>query len=102
MAARRRTQWTRDWERNLRNLERQLPAPVRRMLRQLGKNLREAQRQIEAARADRDVRWAKLSKQLRGDASRVIRQLRQAALPARPKTRRARPARGRARRSRKK
>jgi hypothetical protein len=102
MAARRRTQWTREWERNLRNVERQLPAPLRRMLRQLGKNLREAQRQIEAARADRDLRWSKLSKQLRGDASRLIRQLRQAVGPTGPQARRARPARGRARRSRKK
>jgi hypothetical protein len=94
MAAR-RSQWTREWERNVRNLERQLPAPLRRMLRQLGKNLREAQRQIEAARVERDARWAKLSKQLRGDASRLMRQLRQAVEPARPKARRARTARAR-------
>jgi hypothetical protein len=102
MAARRGSQWTAEFERNLRKVERQLPAPVRRMLRQLGKNLREAQRQIEAARLDRDARWQKLAKQLRGDASRLVSQLRQAVGPARPKARRARPAGGRARRSRKK
>ena len=103
MAARRRTQWTAEFERNLRKLERQLPAPLRRMLRQLGSNLREAQRQIETARADRDARWQKLSKALRGDAAQLLRQLRRAVEPSsRPKTRRARPAGGRARRSRKK
>jgi DNA-binding protein H-NS len=71
------------------------------MLRQLAKNLREAQRQIEAARAERDARWQRLSKQLRGDAARLLRLLQQLVDPSRPKTRRARPAGGRARRSRK-
>jgi len=99
MAAR-RSPWTRDWERNLRSLERQLPAPVRRMLRQLGKNLRDAQRQLDAARVDRDARWQKLTKQLRGDATKLLRQVRGTVAPARPKTRRARPAAGRARRAR--
>src|SRR5262245_19574001 len=102
MAARRRSQWTAEFERNLRKFERQLPAPVRRLLQQLGKNLREAQRQIEAARAERDARWQKLSRQLRGDAGRLVRQLRRAGAPARARTRRARPTSARARRSRKK
>ncbi len=101
MAARRRAQWTRDWERTLRRLSRQLPAPLRRMLRQLGKNLHEAQRQIEAAGAERDARWRKLQKQVRGDAARVLRQLQGAVGASRSKTRRARPAGGRARRARK-
>jgi hypothetical protein len=110
MAARRGSQWTAEFERNVRKLERQLPAPVRRMLRQLGKNLHDAQRQAEAARAQGEVRLRRLQKQLRGDATRVqkqlrgdatqlVRQLRQAV---EPKTSRARPAAGRARRSRKK
>jgi hypothetical protein len=102
MAARRRSQQTGDLERNVRKLGRQLPAPVQRILRQLARNLREAQRQIDAARAERDVRWRKLQKQLRGDAARLLRQLRQAVGPARTSARRARPAGGRARSARKK
>ena len=42
MAARRRSQLTADFERNLRKLERQLPAPVRKRLRQLVKSLQDA------------------------------------------------------------
>ena len=96
MAARRRSA-SNDFERNLRSLEKQLPAPVRRVLRQMGKNLRDAQRQLEAARADRDARWNKLQKQMRKDATQLVRQLRAAVAPA-GKTRRARPTSGRARR----
>jgi hypothetical protein len=93
---------TADFERNLRKLERQLPAPVRRMLRQLGKNLRDAQHQVESARAEGDARLRKLQKQLRGDAAQLLRQLRQAVGPSGASASRARPAAGRARRSRKK
>ncbi|MEN8161473.1 MAG: hypothetical protein ABFS41_15495 [Myxococcota bacterium] len=96
MAARRRRA-SNEFERNLRNLEKQLPAPVRRVLRQLQRNLREAQRQIDAARAERDARWNKLQKQLRSDAMQLARQLRAALAPLET-TRRARPTRGRARR----
>jgi malate synthase len=100
MAARRSTTWTGEWERGLRRLERQLPAPVRRMLRDLAKSLRDAQRQLEAARKDRDQRWRKLQKELRGDAGRLVRQLERAVMPrGAQKTRRARPRRRRARRS---
>ena len=98
MPARRRSM---DWERNLQRLERQLPAPIRRLMRDLVKNLREAQRQLEAARAERDARWQKLQTQLRTDAVRLLRQLEKAVQPPRQKrTRRARPRKsGRARRS---
>ena len=89
-----------DWERNLARLRRQLPAPLSRMLRDLLNNLREAQRQLEKARAERDVRWQKLQTQLRSDAARLLRQLEKAVEPPRRKTRRARPRKsGRARRS---
>jgi DNA-binding protein H-NS len=91
-----------DWERNLKRLERQLPAPIARLMRELVKNLREAQRQLEAARSDREARWQKLQTQLRRDAARLLRQLEKAVEPPRPKTkaRRARPRKsGRARRS---
>ena len=87
---------TRDWERNLGRLERQLPAPLGRMLRDLVKNLREAQRQLEAARAERDKRWQKLQTQLRSDAARMLRQLEKRVEP-RPKARRARPRKPRTR-----
>jgi DNA-binding protein H-NS len=98
MAARRRS--GSDWERNLKSLERQLPAPVRRVLRELVKNLRDAQRQLEAARKERDARWQKLQTQLRRDAAGLLRQLEKAVEPSpRRKTRRARPRKsGRARR----
>jgi hypothetical protein len=96
MAARRRIAV--DWERNLKRLERQLPEPVARLMRDLVKNLREAQRQLEAARAERDARWKKLQLQIRRDAARLLRQLEKAVEP--PKARRARPRKsGRARRS---
>jgi DNA-binding protein H-NS len=87
-----------DWERSLDRLERQLPAPVRRLLRQLVRNLQQAQRQLERARAERDVRWQKLQTQIRRDAARLLRQLERAVEPPAPrKARRARPrTRGRA------
>ena len=89
-----------DWERNLQRLERQLPAPIRRLMRELVKNLREAQRQLEAARSEREARWQKLQTQLRRDAARLLRQLEKAVEPPRQKARRARPRKsGRARRS---
>jgi hypothetical protein len=89
-----------DWERNLKKLERQLPAPVARLMRDMAKNLREAQRQLEAARSERDARWKKLQTQLRRDAAKLLRQLEKAVEPPRSKskTRRARPKRGPARR----
>ncbi len=91
---------SKDWEKNLARLERQLPAPVARLMRELVKNLREAQRQLEAARVERDARWQKLQTQLRSDAARLLRQLEQAVEPRRPKARRARPRKsGRARQS---
>jgi len=97
MPARRRAS---EWKRNLSKLERQLPAPLGRMLRGLIGNLREAQRQLEAARTERDARWQKLQTQLRTDAARLLRQLEQAVGPRRRKARRARPRKsGRARRS---
>ena len=97
MPARRRSL---DWEGNLKRLERQLPAPIARLMRDLVKNLREAQRQLEAARSERDVRWKKLQTQLRSDAARLLRQLEKAVEPPRQKkVRRARPRKsGRARR----
>ncbi len=96
----RRGSKAKDWEHNLERLERQLPAPVARLMRQLVKNLREAQRQLEAARVERDARWQKLQTQLRRDAARLLRQLEKAVEPPRPKTRRARPRKSeRARRS---
>ena len=79
-----------DWERTLGRLGRQLPAPIARMLRDLVKNLREAQRQLDAARSERDARWQKLETRLRGDAARMLRQLEKRVGP-RPKARRARP-----------
>ena len=100
MPARRRSTST-DWERNLQRLERQLPAPIARLMRELMRNLREAQRQLEAARSERDVRWKKLQTQLRSDAARLLRQLEKAVEPRRQKkARRARPKKsGRTRRS---
>ena len=89
-----------DWERNLKRLERQLPAPIARLMRELVKNLREAQHQLEAARSERDTRWQKLQTQLRRDAVRLLRQLEKAVEPPRQKARRARPKKtGRARRA---
>jgi hypothetical protein len=87
MPARRRST---DWERNLGRLERQLPSPMRRVLREIVRNLRAAQRQLDAARAERDARWKKLQTQLRSDAARLLRQIEQRVDP-RPKARRARP-----------
>jgi hypothetical protein len=98
MPARRRSGL--DWDRNLARLEGQLPAPLSRMLRDLIKNLREAQRQLDKALAERDARWRRLQTQLRSDAARLLRQLEKAVEPPRRKTRRARPRKsGRARRS---
>ena len=69
-------------------------------MRELVRNLREAQRQLEAARAERDARWQKLQTQLRSDAVRLLRQLEKAVgrrVRSRKRVARARES-GRARR----
>ena len=67
------------------------------MLRDLVKNLREAQRQLEAARAERDVRWQKLQTQLRSDAARHAAPAREGGGAAAPESASRAPAEERTR-----
>ena len=66
----------------LRQLEKQLPKNLAGGVKELRKNLRDLQRQIDKARKERDDRWQKLENQIRKDAARALRRLEKAVAPA--------------------
>ena len=65
----------------LHQLEAQLPPNARKLVRDLRKNLKTLQKQLEQARADGEARWRKLEHQVRRDAARLIRRLEKAVSP---------------------
>ena len=86
-------------EDSLRQLEKQLPKNLSRMVRQLRANLSTLQSQIERLRADRDARWTRLQTQVRRDAAKLFRRLEKAVepKPASTRTRASRPTKKRTR-----
>ena len=77
------------FEANLKSLERQLPAGLARGVRELRKNMKDLERQIDKARAEREARWHKLETQIRKDAARALRRLEHAIEPPKRAQRKA-------------
>ena len=81
-AARRAGSRARDaLEESLRQLEKQLPFDLQRLVRQLRANLKDLQTQLERMRADREGRWNRMQLQVRRDAARLFRRLEKAVEP---------------------
>jgi hypothetical protein len=70
---------------NLKSLEKQLPPRLAKGVRELRKNMKDLERQIDKARADRQARWHDLETQIRKDAAKALRRLEQAIEPKRKK-----------------
>jgi hypothetical protein len=71
-------------EESLRQLEKQLPFDLSKLVRQLRSTLEDLQAQVERMRADREGRWNRMQLQVRRDAARLFRRLEKAVEP--PKT----------------
>ena len=72
------------FEANLKALERQLPARLARGVRELRRNMKDLERQIDKARVEREARWRRLETQIRTDAARALRRLERAVEPRKP------------------
>ena len=59
-------------EGNLKELERQLPKNLGKLVRDLRGNLKDLEKQIDKARKDREARWDKVEKQIRKDTGKVF------------------------------
>ena len=68
-------------EESLRQLEKQLPFDLSRLVKQLRSNLKDLQAQVERMRADREGRWNRMQIQVRRDAARLFRRLEKAIEP---------------------
>ena len=66
---------------SLRQLEERLPKNLASVARDLRRNLKEFQRQIDKARKEREDRWNRIEAQIRRDAARVLRRLEKAVEP---------------------
>jgi len=66
---------------SLRQLEERLPKNLASVARDLRRNLKEFQRQIDKARKEREDRWNRIEGQIRRDAVRVLRRLEKAVEP---------------------
>lgn len=68
---------------SLRQLEKRLPKNLASVARDLRRNLKDFQRQIDRARKEREDRWNRVETQIRRDAARVLRRLEKAVEPQR-------------------
>jgi TolA-binding protein len=66
---------------SLRQLEKRLPKNLASVARELRRNLKGFQRQIDKARKEREDRWNRIEAQIRRDAARVLRRLEKAVEP---------------------
>jgi len=73
------------FDENLRSLERQLPPAFSRRVREMRKNMKALERQIDKARTAREARWHRLETQIRKDAVKALKRLELAIEPAKPK-----------------
>jgi len=73
------------FEANLKSLEKQLPSGLGRSVRDLRKNMRDLERQIDKARGDREKRWHELETQVRKDAAKLLRKVEHAIEPPKAK-----------------
>ena len=62
-------------------LEKRLPKNLAGVARDLRRNLKDFQRQIDKARMEREDRWNRIEAQIRRDAARVLRRLEKAVEP---------------------
>ncbi|TMA35966.1 MAG: DUF4175 domain-containing protein [Deltaproteobacteria bacterium] len=67
------------------DLERRMPSNMRTAVREMGKNLRAFQQQIEKNRKDREARWRKFQTQMRRDMVRLLQRLEKALAPSGPR-----------------
>jgi hypothetical protein len=70
---------------NLKSIQDQLPPALARRVRDLRKSMRDLEKGIDKARADREKRWHHLETSIRKDAAQVLRRLEHAIEPAKPK-----------------
>ena len=68
-------------EESLRQLEKQLPFDLSKVVRQLRSRLNELQAQVERMRAERESRWNRMQLQVRRDAAKLFRRLEKAVEP---------------------
>ena len=64
------------------DLERRMPSNMRSAVREMGKNLRAFQQQIEKNRKDREARWRRFQTQMRRDMVRLLQRLEKALAPS--------------------
>ena len=67
---------------SLAQLQKQVPKGMQGVVRDLRKNLRDVQRQIEKAQAEREERWQRLETQVRTDTARLLKRLEKAIEPS--------------------
>src|SRR5262245_13061118 len=69
-------------EEGFNDLERRMPSNMRSAVREMGKNLRGFQQQIEKNRKDREARWRRFQTQMRRDGVRLLQRLERALAPS--------------------
>ena len=60
-------------DKNLRDLERELPKHLKALIRDVRRGVKELEDQIEKARADGEARWSELEKQVRRDSDKMLK-----------------------------
>jgi uncharacterized protein YjcR len=63
------------------DLERRMPSNMRSAVREMGRNLRAFQQQIEKNRKEREARWRRFQTQMRRDMVRLLQRLEKALAP---------------------
>ena len=72
------------------DLERRMPSNMRSAVREMGRNLRSFQQQLDKNRKDREARWRRFQTQMRRDMVRLLQRLEKALAPNAPSASRAR------------
>lgn len=67
---------------SLQQLERRVPQNLRPTVRQLRRGLRDLQKQLERARAERDARWTRIETQVRKELASFLRRIEKAVEPS--------------------
>lgn len=66
----------------LKQIESRLPANMKPVVRQFRQLVRDLQKQIDRARAERDARWGRIETQIRKEAVSILRRLEKAVEPS--------------------
>jgi hypothetical protein len=86
----------------LKQIEGRLPANLKPMVRQLRQLVRDLQKQIDRARAERDARWNRIETQIRKETVSILRRLEKAVQPSAVRKKTTRKAASRRKSGRKK